>query len=872
MSISAGELFVNVTAKTKGLTTGLKKATLDVANFTAKSTNGIKSWGAENKRQFQGIGLAVTAFATTGAIAFKKFSDAAIREASALEEATSKFVTVFGEQAQKMDGVVKELTSDYAMSTTESRKYLSSMQDLLVPMGVNADLASKLSTNMVKLSADLGSFNDMPTAQVMQNIQSAMTGEFQVMKKFGIVLNEATIQQEVFSMGLASTKSEITAAHKAQAAYNLIVRGSTFAIGDMARTQDSYANVSKKLTGIQQDFLAMVGKVFLPIATQAKQALIKWAQASGGVGQKAQTTALIIMKALKAVSNAIDGFKLLFNGVVLAVAKGIEKITEGFIALSGFAVDMQNKLGGFLSKMPGMIGGIGRAMGDIKKLEMPQVVKDFAASAQNGFDGVMEKTVKTNDKFNELIKNIESIDTENILGVGLSKKVEESGGKIKESFEEQKTAFEQFVDGMLSGWAEAREASKNFAAQGKKITQQFQSDWNAAIGNVVDLYIRGEEDKINIQAAAGKIMTNAAGNFAKQSFEKILPRLIDQIAVSLGMGAAFSGSKGAQEGGWQGALKDIGLFLGTGVAAMLAGRSLASKFHASGGHIPWMARHPDGGLINEGSFARDDVVLGYTPDARHVAMGGEYVINKKQTAKHFKLLDDINNNRLFSGGFIPNIYHADGGSIDASKMSLQGNTTGWKGLAESINIGGFATFIKEWAKDKNPYSAIGKAIAYYAATFGGGFTAKAMGNKFHADGGFIDLHYDLGDYVKKMANPTRRWNPKTLWEDTLDSWSYPIENAVKDLLMPGVMSHSLRLEAPEFQNGTGLRGKQGNGLAYLHDKEIVLNRSESESYRQNGNGVTAILNNYGTISSAQDEDQLLQRMADKVKIEIMGRI
>jgi hypothetical protein len=444
-----------------------------------------------------------------------------------------------------------------------------------------------------------------------------------------------------------------------------------------------------------------------------------------------------------------------------------------------------------------------------------------------------------------------------------------------------KQMFDGIKEGGTSAWAEAIRASQNFAAQGKQLTNQFRSDWSSAISDTVDLYIQGENDKINIQAAAGEVMTNAAGNFAKQQFDKILPRLIEQIAVSLGMGAAFSASKGAQEGGWKGALKDIGLFLGTGVASMLAGRALASKFYASGGNVPWNFRNPNGGYVNEGSFKRDDVYFGSTQSANHFIKGGEFVVNPIATARNLQLLTAMNrtNMQMFSGGHIPNTYHASGGDIDTSKLSLQGNTSGWKGLAESVNIGGFATFMKEWAKDKNPYSAIGKAIAYYAATFGGGFSAKAMGNKFAANGMLIENH-SLGDYIKKMANPTRRWNPKTLWEDTLDSWSYPIENAVKDLLTPGVNSHSLKLTIPEFATGTGLDGLSQDQLLLGHQGEIILNAKQSKEYRKNSTlngsiddtGIKVIFSNYGTISSARDENELFKRMTDKIKSEIRGML
>ena len=141
-----------------------------------------------------------------------------VKAASDLEEVTSKFNVVFAEQAKKAEEWARTLQDAYAMSMREAKQYLSSIQDLLVPMGMNARAAAYLSNEIVKLSADLGSFNNLPTAQVMLDIQSALVGNYETMKKYVVVLNATTVQQTALNMGLAETNGMLTAADKAQAA------------------------------------------------------------------------------------------------------------------------------------------------------------------------------------------------------------------------------------------------------------------------------------------------------------------------------------------------------------------------------------------------------------------------------------------------------------------------------------------------------------------------------------------------------------------------------------------------------------------------------------------------------------------------------
>lgn len=244
-----------------------------------------------------------------------------VNTASDLEETASKFNVVFEGQIAQAEAWVKVLVDAYAMSTREAKLYLSSVQDLLVPMGMQAQAAGKLSNEIVKLSADLGSFNNLPTAQVMDDIQSALVGNYETMKKYGVVLNATLVQEKALAMGLADTKDALTAADKAQAAYKLMVEGSTAAIGDMARTSGSYANQVKKLQANIEDLQAMLGNELLPVATKVVKAMNDWVKANDElIGQKVDEAVVKITSALK---SAVDIYNNLPDGVIGAAGMGI---------------------------------------------------------------------------------------------------------------------------------------------------------------------------------------------------------------------------------------------------------------------------------------------------------------------------------------------------------------------------------------------------------------------------------------------------------------------------------------------------------------------------------------------------------------------
>lgn len=184
-----------------------------------------------------------------------------IKSASEMQETMGKFEVVFGSASES----VKVWSDTTAKAVGVSRQamlgMLGSMQDLLVPMGVLPDEATGMSKTLSALAVDLASFNNMDTAMVFENLMSAITGEGQVMKKYGVILTEAATKQELFNMGLDPKTADNAA--KAQARLNIIMRGTTAAQGDAIRTASSFANQMKILWSSVIDASSAIGGAFL---------------------------------------------------------------------------------------------------------------------------------------------------------------------------------------------------------------------------------------------------------------------------------------------------------------------------------------------------------------------------------------------------------------------------------------------------------------------------------------------------------------------------------------------------------------------------------------------------------------------------------
>lgn len=275
----AKRIRVNLEVKDEG-SAKVKRFTQTADTSFKKLKRSTDRANARFTKVIRSLKLASLAAAAVGVAFAIKIGKDAVKAASNLQEVTGKFSVVFKGQGKKAEQFATKLVKSYGLSERAAKQYLSSVQDLLKPMGMASDVAAKMSNEVVKLSVDLGSFNNLPTEKVMLDIQSALVGNFETMKKYGVVLNETVVKNEAYNSGLADQGEVLTAAEKAQAAYNLMVKGSADAMGDWARTSANYANQQKQLQSNVEMFLATLGKPFLDVFADGLKAVNDWVAAN----------------------------------------------------------------------------------------------------------------------------------------------------------------------------------------------------------------------------------------------------------------------------------------------------------------------------------------------------------------------------------------------------------------------------------------------------------------------------------------------------------------------------------------------------------------------------------------------------------------
>ena len=184
--------------------------------------------------------------------------------ASDMEEMSSMSEAVFGGFVDSVRNKLGEFGDEVGRSRFELEAMAASVQDTFVPLGFARGQAAELSVELTKLAVDVASFKNELETDVMAAFQSALVGNHEAVRRFGIVITEAELQNELFRMGITENAKQVDAQTKVQARLNLILAGTTDAQGDAARTSGSYANMTRALDAQVKLLANDIGQELLP--------------------------------------------------------------------------------------------------------------------------------------------------------------------------------------------------------------------------------------------------------------------------------------------------------------------------------------------------------------------------------------------------------------------------------------------------------------------------------------------------------------------------------------------------------------------------------------------------------------------------------
>lgn len=195
-------------------------------------------------------------------------------------------------------------------------RYQTTFFNLAEGFGIASDDAYIMSKNLTQLSYDMSSFLNLPVEQAMQKLKSGFSGEIEPMRAVGIALDQATLQETAYRLGINKSVATMTRAQKTQLLYYQIMTKTQKMQGDMARTLIQPANAIRVLKEQFTLLARAVGNIIIPVL------------------MKVIPYIMVLTKWLTAAAQAIAtflGFKLDVNGWDTAsadISAGIDDIGD----------------------------------------------------------------------------------------------------------------------------------------------------------------------------------------------------------------------------------------------------------------------------------------------------------------------------------------------------------------------------------------------------------------------------------------------------------------------------------------------------------------------------------------------------------------
>ena len=196
-------------------------------------------------------------------------------------------LNLFNVSMGKMANTAKEFVDNFSnvlgVDPAPVMRYISIFNTLAEGFGIADEEAYKMSKNLTQLSYDMSSFLNIPIDEAMQKIKSGFSGEIEPMRAVGVALDEASLQETAYALGIDKKVSAMTRAQKSELLYYQIMTRTTKMQGDMARTLIQPANALRIL---QQEFTQLgraIGNIFIPILMAIipyVQVIVKWLTAA----------------------------------------------------------------------------------------------------------------------------------------------------------------------------------------------------------------------------------------------------------------------------------------------------------------------------------------------------------------------------------------------------------------------------------------------------------------------------------------------------------------------------------------------------------------------------------------------------------------
>lgn len=279
----------------------------------------------------------------------------AIDISSAVTEADNVVRQAFGKYEKLVDDLCKVSIKKFGMSELSVKQFSGRFQSLGTALDIPQGKMAKMAITLTELTGDLASYYDVSQEDVAKSLQSVFTGTTAPMRRYGVDLTQATLNEWLMKKGIDAKVKSMNQAQKAIVRYEYTLERTKAAQGDFLRTSDSWHNT---LTVVKESFKDL-GKTVGDIAINAFKPFLR---VLGIVAEKVNSFVEMVLNAL----GSIFGWKFEVS------KKGASGLTD---SLNG-AYDSMDDLSDAAGSAGKNTGGIAKNAKKAKK-EIQQATRAF---------------------------------------------------------------------------------------------------------------------------------------------------------------------------------------------------------------------------------------------------------------------------------------------------------------------------------------------------------------------------------------------------------------------------------------------------------------------------------------------------------------
>lgn len=437
-----------------------------------------------------------------------------IKKSSDLAETMNKVNVVFGTAAGAVSAFADTAVQELGMTRQQALDAASTFAVFGKSAGLAGGELVGFSRNLVQLATDFASFYNTSPEEAIQAIGAALRGESEPIRKYGILLDDATLKAEAMKLGLYDGKGAIDSQAKALAAYNAILGQSGIAQGDFSETSGSLSNQLKITTASFAELKTEIGNELQPAA----QSFVEF------LNQSMIPTLRDVVKEYKEYSDSVHDAamgNLETNEAAGKATGGLDLLREMAVSIVGPIGDLISGTSNYRDAANAAAEAAKKGAGEIKKVgdaaatAAPQM-DQAAANSENAEKNLGNLGDSAQDASGKLTKaSLEAAAASGEFS-GLASKAEDTGNSIASAFT-LNSDFKPTVDGISSGWSDL-----NSEIAGTK--PQLESNFSLAdsIAGKVEEQVQsiGEQnDELETTAQLNKLIDYTTGEHAKKVAE-----------------------------------------------------------------------------------------------------------------------------------------------------------------------------------------------------------------------------------------------------------------------------------------------------------------------------------------------------------------